>query len=262
VNTGTRQSSLSSTAQSRATRSSQQYSAAAGAGTAAARCEPPKATQPKSRVFVAAENRLLQEALARMLTKNGNLEVVGGNSAVPFHAELLFGTQTNILLLASRGKLAEDLPLLRKVRTTTPEVRILLLGMSKDETDFFQCVRAGISGYLLRDASAEEVLEGVRLLQKGEVVCPGALCAVLFRHFERDATSFPSARVQQLLGLTRREQQLVPLIAQGMTNKEIANHFCLSEQTVKNHLYRMKHRVGADNRLGIVQLCRNHGFLP
>jgi LuxR family maltose regulon positive regulatory protein len=67
--------------------------------------------------------------------------------------------------------------------------------------------------------------------------------------------------VRQLLGLTRRELQLVPLIAQGLTNKEIANRFCLSEQTVKNHLYRMKHNVGADNRLGIVQTCHTQGFL-
>ena len=66
---------------------------------------------------------------------------------------------------------------------------------------------------------------------------------------------------RQRLGLTRREQQLIPLIAKGFTNKEIANHFSLSEQTIKNHLYRMKHKVGADNRLDIVQTCRTQGFL-
>jgi len=68
--------------------------------------------------------------------------------------------------------------------------------------------------------------------------------------------------VHQRLGLTRREQQLIPLIAEGLTNKEIANRFCLSEQTVKNHLYRMKQKIGADDRLGIVQMCRTQGFMP
>jgi two-component system, NarL family, nitrate/nitrite response regulator NarL len=67
--------------------------------------------------------------------------------------------------------------------------------------------------------------------------------------------------MRQRLGLTRREQQLIPLIAEGFTNKEIANHFCLSEQTVKNHLYRMKHKIGAEDRLGIVQVCRTQGFM-
>jgi DNA-binding CsgD family transcriptional regulator len=68
--------------------------------------------------------------------------------------------------------------------------------------------------------------------------------------------------VHQRLGLTRRERQLIPLIADGLTNKEIANRFCLSEQTVKKHLYRMKHKVGADDRLGLVQVCRIQGFMP
>jgi DNA-binding NarL/FixJ family response regulator len=63
------------------------------------------------------------------------------------------------------------------------------------------------------------------------------------------------------MGLSRRELQIIPLIAQGLTNKEIANHFSLSEQTVKNHLYRMKHKIGAEDRLEMVQLYRTQGFL-
>ena len=116
-------------------------------------------------------------------------------------------------------------------------------------------MRAGVSGYLLRDASAEEVLEAVKTLQHGDVDCPNALYAVLFQYFEKEA------RVHQVLGLTRREQHLIPFISQGMTNKEKANHFCLSEQTIKKHLYRMKHKIGADNRLGVVQVCGAQGFL-
>jgi DNA-binding NarL/FixJ family response regulator len=101
----------------------------------------------------------------------------------------------------------------------------------------------------------------VRALQAGGAACPGALCAKLFVYLENESASLPSAALHQRLGLTRREQQLIPLVAQGLTNKEIANRFCLSEQTVKNHLYRMKHKVGAGDRLGIVQLCRTQGFL-
>jgi DNA-binding NarL/FixJ family response regulator len=104
-------------------------------------------------------------------------------------------------------------------------------------------------------------LEGIRAVQAGDAVCPGTLSAVLFRYFERESAALPCASVHQRLGLTRREQQLVPPIAEGLTNKEIANRFCLSEQTIKNHLYRMKHKLGARDRLGIVQLYRAHGFL-
>jgi two-component system, NarL family, nitrate/nitrite response regulator NarL len=136
-------------------------------------------------------------------------------------------------------------------------VGILVVGTTEEEAEFFQYVRAGIRGYLPRDAAADDVLAA---MQAGEAVCPGPLCAMLFRFFEREATSLPSASVHQKLGLTRREQQIIPFIGQGLTNKEIANQFCLSEQTIKNHLYRMKHKIGAPDRLGIVQVCRAQGF--
>ena len=213
------------------------------------------------RVFVAAENRLLREALARVLTRRGSIEVIATDSAAPFHTDALLDARPDILLLTSRGSLVEDLTAIQEVRAAAPDVRILLIGMAKDEREFLQCVCAGINGYLLRDASADEVLEGVQAVHAGEAVCPGALCAVLFRYFQSDASSLPCGSDRRRLGLSRREQQLIPLIAKGLTNKEIANHFSLSEQTVKNHLYRMKHKVGAEDRLELVQLYRMQGFL-
>jgi DNA-binding NarL/FixJ family response regulator len=166
-----------------------------------------------------------------------------------------------ILLLSSKGNLEQDLATIRKVRATSPELLILLIDVTGDEINFLQCIRAGVRGYLPRDASAEDVVDAVKAIHAGKGVCPGSLCAALFRYIEHEATCFPSASVHQRLGLTRREQQLIPLVAEGLTNKEIANRFCLSEQTVKNHLYRMKQKVGADDRLAIVQVCRAQGFM-
>lgn len=212
-------------------------------------------------VFVAADNWLVRDALANMLRKRGNIEVVGMESPSPFSAECVAEAEANVLLLSSTGTLNEDLLMVQKVRSAAPKVRILLLGTAKSEAEFLRCVRAGISGYLLHDASADEVLAGVRAVHAGEAVCPGMLCTALFRYFESEAAALPCASARRRLGLTRREQQLVPLIAKGLTNKEIASHFSLSEQTVKNHLYRMKHKTGAEDRLDIVQLYRVEGFL-
>jgi DNA-binding NarL/FixJ family response regulator len=212
-------------------------------------------------VFVAADNRLLREALAHMLSKTGNIEVIGMESPAPLRAESVAQMRPDVLLLTSRGALNDDLLMIQQVRAAAPGVRILLLGLARSEAEFLRCVRAGISGYLLQDASADDVVAGLRAVQAGEAVCPGTLCTALFRYFESEAASLPCASARRRLGLTRREQQLVPLIARGLTNKEIASHFSLSEQTVKNHLYRMKHKTGAEDRLDIVQLYRLQGFL-
>jgi DNA-binding NarL/FixJ family response regulator len=213
------------------------------------------------RVFVAAENRLLREALAKILVERGSLEIAGLNSPSGFNVGTPAGEGVQVLLLVSQGSIQSDLATIQRVHSAAPIVRILLIGSTKLAGEFLQCVRAGISGYLWRDASADDVLLAVRAVHAGEAVCPGELCNVLFRYFERETSELPCASPPQRLGLTRREQQLVPLIAKGFTNKEIANHFCLSEQTVKNHLYRMKHKIGAEDRLNIVQRFRTQGFL-
>jgi DNA-binding NarL/FixJ family response regulator len=227
----------------------------------AVRADGRKTPSEEIRVFVAAENRLLREALARVVSKGAGIEVIATNSAAPFQTDVLLVARPDILLLASRGSIEEDVSAIQEVRSAAPAVRVLLIGMAKDDREFLQCVRAGISGYLLRDASAGEVLQGVRAVYAGEAVCPGALCAALFRFFASNAASLPFASGRRQLGLSRRELQLIPLIAKGLTNKEIANHFSLSEQTVKNHLYRMKHKIGAEDRHEIVQLYRTQGFL-
>jgi DNA-binding NarL/FixJ family response regulator len=261
MNTGARQRLLETLGEERSPHSKDEQRSNPVALQEIARHNAAREGTQRVRVFVAAENRLLREALSRMIGKLEDIEVVGLDVAEPFRTEDLLREEVEILLLTSRGTINEDLLAIRKVRVTVPEVQILLIGVTGAETEFLQCVRAGVRGYLPRDASAGDVIEGVRALQAGEAVCSGAFSAVLFRYLEREATSFPSASVHQRLGLTRREQQLIPLIAEGLTNKEIANRFCLSEQTVKNHLYRMKHKVGAEDRLSIVQVCRTQGFM-
>src|SRR5882724_3940167 len=115
----------------------------------------------RPRVFVAAENRLLREALSRMLAKGGNIEVAGVYRAGPFRTEDLLKEEANILLLTSRGSMNEDLAAIRMVRASAPNVQILLIGVTGEETEFLQCVRAGVRGYLPKSAPAEDVVEGV-----------------------------------------------------------------------------------------------------
>ena len=212
-------------------------------------------------VMVVAQNRLLREALTRMLKKKENIDVVGGEESDPLAGDWLSRTNADVLLLTSRGTLHEDLVVIHRVRTAAPRTRIVLLGMVKNEGEFLQCVRAGINGYLLHDASAEDVIDGVKAAHAGEAVCPRSLCTALFRYLEGESSLTMCGSPRRRMGLTRREQQLMPLIAKGLTNKEIANHFSLSEQTVKNHLYRMKQKTHAEDRLDIVQLYRVQGFL-
>lgn len=215
----------------------------------------------KIRIRISGQNELVCEALRRSLGKVEKIDVAGANADGLSRGSGPSGDSISVLVLISRENTQADLEQIAAARRSAPTVRILLMGSAREDSEFLQYVRAGISGFLWRDASTEDVGRAIQNVHAGRAVCPGELCAALFRFFEEAEPRMPFGSPTQRLGLTRREQQIVPLIAKGFTNKEIANHFCLSEQTVKNHLYRMKHKIGAEDRLSIVQKFRTHGLL-
>src|SRR5262249_23030191 len=149
-----------------------------------------------------------------------------------------------------------DCAFISEILGECPDIRIVLIDMDDDPEIFLDCVRAGVVGYLLEDASAAEVVAGIRAVAQGQAICPPRLSLTLFKAFSRQWTALPNARIKLELGLTRRQQQLIPLIAQGLTNKEIACQLNLSEGTIKNHIHEILRRVGATDRLQVVDLTR------
>lgn len=216
----------------------------------------------KISVFLVAGNRLLREALARLLNKKDDFDVCGVSPFVPEVSTSIATLHMDVLVLDTITVQLSDYTLIPEIVAKVPNIKVVLIDMDDDSEVFLRCVRAGVSGYLLKDASAADVVSAVRSAANGQAVCPSQLCMSLFQTVARQWTSFPSSRIKVELGLTRRQQQLVPLIAQGFTNKEIASHLNISEQTVKNHIHRMLRRVGASDRLQVIDLTRNQGIFP
>jgi DNA-binding NarL/FixJ family response regulator len=212
-------------------------------------------------IQVSAGSDLFREALRRALSKLDGLYVPGKHCEGTSQGGSTAHDTIDVLVLLACDRLQDDVDAIRGVRASAPELKILFLGTAREDGEFLQLVRAGINGFLRREASTQDIARAIENVHAGRAVCPGELCAALFRFFEDAEPRLPFGSPTQRLGLTRREQQIVPLIAKGLTNKEIANHFCLSEQTVKNHLYRMKHKIGAEDRLSIVQKFRTRGLL-
>lgn len=204
-------------------------------------------------VFLLAENRLLREALVRLLSKKNDIRVVGANAYSPVLHEEIVAARPDILVLDSSG-LASNL--ISTLQESIPGVRVVMVDMDSDENTFLKAVREGVVGYVLKDASAMELAGTIRAVASGEAVCPPSLSIVLFRTASRQGcapATFSSLGTE--LGLSRREQQLVEMLRQRLTNKEIANQLNLSEQTVKNHIHNILRKVGASDRSAVVQRC-------
>jgi DNA-binding NarL/FixJ family response regulator len=211
-------------------------------------------------VLLVAGNRLLREALAKLLHKRGDFRVCGGLACLSDVSSTVVKSGASVLVLDSISSKLSNFAIISDVRRKAPGVKVVLMDMDDDPDTFLECVRAGAVGYLLRDASATDVVADVRAVSRGEAVYPRQLSIHLFRAVSQHWTPLSSVRVRLDLGLTRRQQQILPLIAQGLTNKEIASYFHLSEQTVKNHVHRMLRRVGVNDRLAMVDLARPGAF--
>jgi two-component system response regulator DevR len=205
-------------------------------------------SQAIAEVFLLAENRLLREALIRILAKKSDIRVVGAAPYSPATQEQIIATRPSIVLLDSISPVFSETRLVATLHALIPGVRVAMIDMELDQRTFLRAVREGVVGYVLKDASAMEVAGMIRAVAAGEAVCPPSLSMALFHVVQSRLFTGATTRV-----LSRREQELVTLLRERLTNKEIAARLNLSEQTVKNHVHRMLRKVGVPDRLAIVE---------
>lgn len=204
-------------------------------------------------VFFLAENCLLREALVRVLRKKDGIVVAG---AIPFSPSALEKVSTaspDVILFDSASIALTGPRLISRMRLAGENRKTVMVAMEDDEATFLRAVGEGVVGYVLKDASAAEIVRVIRAVATGEAVCPPRFSLSLFQCAARDVSFSLESPQKTKFGLTRREQQLVGLIRLGLSNKEIGSRLNLSEQTVKNHIHRILRKVGANDRLGIVE---------
>lgn len=213
------------------------------------------------RTYLLIENRLFRESLARLLRKRPDFVVAGQISSadeVPLES---FEGQCDVVL--GDSFLLGRLPLRGAESGYAKSAwgfKIVLIGMSGDDEQFMAAVRRGVTGYLLQDASASDVVAAVRSVGRGEAVCPPLLCASLHSFVAHLTTETRVKHKNLKPDLTLRQQQLIALVAKGLTNKEIASRLNLSAFTVRNHIHRILKQVAAESRSQAVETIRAHGY--
>ena len=211
------------------------------------------------RVFLMMENRLLREALIRLFRKRSDLVVVGHDGPADKTTSQVLETQFDVLLIDSFQTAWPAAKIARKTEGQA-SYKAVLIGMEPDEELFMAAVRSGVMGYLLKDASASELVAAVRAVYRGEAVCPHQLCSTLFRFVAHMIEETPVKRSGPRPDLTIRQQQLMVLVAKGFTNKEIASRLNLSEFTVRNHIHNILKQVDASSRSEAVETIRAYGY--
>ena len=214
------------------------------------------------RLMLADDHRMLREGLRRSMEEEG-FDVVGeagnGDEAVRMAEALL----PDLILMDVTMPEMDGVEATRQIRIVAPGVRVVMLTMHADQGVLADAIRAGACGYLVKDCSTEEIADAVRLAVSGETALSPQLAASMLDEVRRldDAGAFGAASDERVI--SRREEEVLQLIADGCSTPEVAERLYISQKTVKNHLASIYQKLDARDRtqavlqavrMGIVRL--------
>jgi DNA-binding NarL/FixJ family response regulator len=205
---------------------------------------------PGSAITVAVidDNRLIREALAALLEKLPDLHVVPTAVA---DAAFLAATKPHVLLLDVGLGDEDSLSVAAAIRRELPDARIIVMDLIPSNEDVAEFVNAGVSGFVLKDATFEEFVATIRSVAAGDKVLPPRLTESLFAQIAREVASRGRGEVMADVRMTRREREVIELIGEGMSNKEIAQRLNIATHTVKSHVRNVMEKLSLHTRLQI-----------
>jgi len=196
------------------------------------------------RLMLADDHRMLREGLRRSMTDRG-FDVVGeardGDEAIRMAEELV----PEVILMDVTMPEVDGVEATRQIKLLLPQIRIVMLTMHADQEVLAAAIRAGASGYLVKDCSTEEIAGAVRMAASGETALSPQLAASMLNEVRK--LDQPSAPDEERV-VTRREEEVLQLIADGCSTTEVAERLFISQKTVKNHLASIYQKLDARDR--------------
>ena len=212
----------------------------------------------KIRVLLIEDNRLLRDGISAMLTEQADLKVVGAASTSKNILEHLKDLRVNVVLLDLGLRSQNSLELVKSIKKKSRETRIIVMDLVPTQADVLDFVKAGVSGFILKDATIEDFLKTIRSVNHGAKILPSILTGSLFSQIVEHALNGEhGSRLIESVRMTRRERQVIELITEGLTNKEIAQKLNLSTYTVKSHVHNILEKLAIHTRVQIAKYAHD-----
>jgi DNA-binding NarL/FixJ family response regulator len=149
----------------------------------------------------------------------------------------------------------------QQLRIVYPEAKLLVIGLNELESEFLECIELGVSGCLSLDSSLEDLHNHIRALAAGGALCSPKITKFLFSLITENACERERLQVLNLTHLTRREREILALIEEGLSNKEISVYLKIELQTVKNHVHNLLDKLQLSNRREAAKYAREKGLI-
>ena len=217
--------------------------------------------KPCIHVFIVDDNCLLREGLVSMLSEQKDIIVIGtaasGSKALKQIKDL--HPEVALIDIGMPGK--DGIEVTKALHRGFPKVKVIILGMLDLTDEIMACIEAGASGYVLKEASFDYLVDTIRSVHCGESFCSPRMTASLFSRIAEIADERLPGKSQDAIKLTNRELEIINLIAEGLPNKEISRQLFIETQTVKNHIHNILDKLQLHNRLAAVQYAREKKML-
>jgi DNA-binding NarL/FixJ family response regulator len=207
-----------------------------------------------TRVLIADDHGIVRSGLRMLLERQEGIEVIAEASDGEEARDLAISERPDLAILDVKMPKLTGLEATREIREQAPEVAILILSMHEEERYLFEALKAGASGYVLKRAADSDLMDAIRAVERGEpFLTPEAQQALIKDVLGREDSSQAE--------LTPREEEVVKLVAEAHTNREIAELLTLSEKTVENHRSNAMRKLGMRDRVELVRYAIRRGLI-
>jgi DNA-binding NarL/FixJ family response regulator len=214
----------------------------------------------KIRILLIEDNRLLREGIAAMLNKHGDFEVVAhSEDGDAFQQLIKVKKQPDIVLLDLGLEKESSLKLMSQLQQELSEAKVIAMDILPDHVDIVEFVKAGGCGFILKNAPLEDWIKTIKTVATGEKVLPPRLAQSLFTQIIEFTLTSGKEIPDKSIQFTNREREIVNLIAEGLSNKEIAERLHIATFTVKSHVHNILEKLELSTRLQIAAYVRKDG---
>jgi two-component system NarL family response regulator len=216
---------------------------------------------PIIRVLLIEDNRLLREGITAMLNDQPDIRAVSatGNGDAIEKAKKI---RPQVVLLDLGLRSQNSLRVAELIKKEYPKAEIVVMDLMPVQSEVVEFVKAGVSGFILKDATIDDFLQTIRSVAEGKKVLPPSLTGSLFSSIVEYAVQSGKAdRLMKAVKLTRREHEVVDLIARGMSNKEIAKELSIAVHTVKSHVHNTLEKLALHTRLELASFALTEGMV-
>ncbi len=214
--------------------------------------DPSEAPRPPVRVLIADDQPLFRRGLWVVLGTDDRIEVVAeaenGEEAIARAVELV----PDVILMDVRMPRVNGIEAARVISQQVPTTKIIMLTVSDEEDDLYEAIKAGATGYLLKEISVEQVAEAIQAVVQGHSLITPSMASKLLTEFQKLSTRTEGAAQLPSPTLTPRELEVLKLVAKGMSNREIGDQLFISENTVKNHIRNILEKLHLHSRMEAV----------